>query len=116
MPKLRFDGWWEQSEYGRQPMTNLIIEFANGQLDGSGDDIVGPFLLSGHVQGDKIMIRKQYLGQHAIDYHGTSDGEGVYFGNWSYCGYVGGKWSIRVRSAAASSENGIAQIRRSSGG
>ena len=111
MPKFQVDGWWEQSGYGRQPMTNLIIEFTNGQLDGSGDDIVGPFVLSGHIQGDQIVIHKQYLGQHTIDYHGTSDGEGVYFGDWTSCGHVGGKWSIRVRSVAKGSENVITEIR-----
>ena len=111
MPTIQCDGWWEQSGYGCQPMTNLIIEFANGQLAGSGADIIGSFVLSGHIQGDQIEIRKQYLGQHAIDYHGTSDGEGVYFGDWSCSGYVGGKWSIRIRSVAVDSENAITEIR-----
>ncbi len=112
MPNFQCDGWWEQLGYGRKPMTNLFIEFANGQLVGSGDDMVGPFVLNGHVQGDQVVIRKQYLGQHAIDYHGTYNGEGVYFGDWRISGYVGGKWSIHVRSVAEGSESVISEIGR----
>jgi hypothetical protein len=99
MPKTQCDGWWEQTGYGRQPMTNLIIYFANGLLAGSGYDIVGRFVLSGHI------------GQHAIDYHGVSAGEGVYFGSWSSHGFVGGKWSIRIRSVVECAESAITEIR-----
>ena len=111
MPKTQCEGWWEQTGYGRQPMTNLIIYFANGLLAGSGYDIVGRFVLSGHIQGDRIEIHKQYLGQHAIDYHGVSAGEGVYFGSWSSHGFVGGKWSIRIRSVVECAESSITEIR-----
>jgi len=111
MAIIRFEGWWEQSGLGRQPMHNLMIEFVNDQLEGNGDDLVGSFVLSGHLQGDQIAIRKQYLGKHVIDYHGKSEGEGIYSGDWSFGGLVGGKWWIRARSIADGSANAITEIR-----
>jgi len=111
MTKTHCEGWWEQSGLGRQPMSNLIVEFDNGQLEGSGDDIVGRFTLTGQVQGDTIVMRKQYCGQHAIDYHGTSVGEGLYHGDWIWSGHVGGKWAVYVRSVAKGEESEITEIR-----
>ena len=110
MAKIQCDGWWEQAGYGRQPMTSLIIEFEKGQLAGSGEDIVGRFVLNGQIQGTNIGFRKQYVGKHAIDYHGTSDGEGGYFGDWSFDGHVGGKWSIRIRAVLDDGECSITEI------
>jgi hypothetical protein len=76
MPTLKCDGWWEQAGFGRQPMNDLIIEFSSRELTGSGEDIVGPFTLIGRIDDDRVFIQKQYLGQHWIDYHGTTSGEG----------------------------------------
>jgi hypothetical protein len=67
-------------------------------------------VLNGRIEGEQLVIRKQYIGQHSIDYHGTTHGEGVYFGEWSYYGLVGGKWSIRFRSLAGDSNAPIAEI------
>jgi hypothetical protein len=92
-------------------MSNLIVEFADGWLNGIGVDIIGPFSLTEHLQDGTIIIRKQYRGQHAIDYHGTSVGEGIYCGNWSYSGYVGGKWSIHMKSVVEGAEDEITEIR-----
>ncbi len=111
MTRLRCEGWWEQDGLGRQPMSGLIIEFADGKLNGSGDDIVGPFTLTGHIRGDVIAIHKQYREQHAIDYHGVSVGEGIYCGDWSYSGDIGGKWSIHMRSVADGPDSGITEIK-----
>lgn len=98
MAKLRCDGWWEQEGYGRQPMTELVIDFVDGRLSGSGTDIVGDFDLIGSIEGDQIAIQKHYIGAHTIDYFGTTDGEGVFFGQWSSFGMIGGNWSIRFRA------------------
>ena len=114
MPKLKCEGWWEQAGFGRQPMNNLVIQFSSGELSGSGDDIVGPFVLSGRIEDDQILIRKQYLGQHSIDYQGTTHGEGVYFGDWSMHGFVGGKWSIHFRSVADDAATEITRVDRHS--
>ena len=110
MPKLHCEGWWEQRGLGRQPMSNLIVDFANGELQGTGEDVVGRFVLNGRIEGEQLFIRKQYLGQHSIDYHGTTNGEGVYFGEWGYDGFTGGKWSIRFRALAGDGDAPIAEI------
>jgi hypothetical protein len=98
MPKLKCEGWWEQDGFGRQPMSGLVIDFSEGQLTGSGEDIVGAFVIRGSIQDNQVLIRKQYLGKHFIDYRGTADGEGLYTGDWYAGGVSGGKWSIRFRS------------------
>jgi hypothetical protein len=109
MPKLVAEGWWEQEGFGRQPMNGLIIDFVNGQLFGTGEDIVGQFEMSGTLNGEAIFIRKQYIRKHAIDYHGIGDGEGSYFGDWSVYGHVGGRWSLRIK---ASLSDDLSAIRR----
>ena len=110
MATLLCDGWWEQEEFGRQSMSDLVIEFCDGALSGSGDDIVGRFLIDGRIEGAQITIQKQYIGKHSIQYHGTTDGEGVYFGDWSTGGYIGGEWSIRFRSQTPSEKSPIRQL------
>ncbi len=50
----------------------------------------------GVVDDSGIRLLKQYIGQHSIEYVGSYDGEGVYFGRWNYAGYIGGDWLIRV--------------------
>ena len=112
MPKLKCEGWWEQDGYGRQPMNGLMIEFTDGLLTGGGEDIVGPFELRGCIQENKILIHKQYLGKHFIDYRGTTDGEGFYSGNWYAGGLIGGKWSIRFLAFADSELVDITEIGR----
>jgi hypothetical protein len=34
MSFLQYEGWWEQAEYGRQPMEQLRIEFDGGNNRG----------------------------------------------------------------------------------
>jgi len=43
---LRCEGWWEQVDFGRQPMLDLRIQVAEGRIVGSGSDMVGPFTCS----------------------------------------------------------------------
>jgi hypothetical protein len=104
-------GWWQQDEFGRQPMNNLRLRFDGGAISGSGYDIIGLFRFAGTItqQGHVAMV-KQYLGQHAVDYVGTYDGEGVLFGDWRV-GYSSGKWLIKIKgSRAAEYEQAIAEI------
>lgn len=89
-------GWWEQIPFGRQPMNDLELAFEDGRVVGIGHDIVGEFELRGEIKEDSIYLRKQYIGKHVIDYHGTSMGEGGYGGQWSCNGIPGGRWFMRV--------------------
>ena len=110
MPKLTCEGWWEQVGFGRQPMSDLVMNYESGSLCGSGTDVVGDFELTGKIDSETIYIRKQYVGKHSIDYHGSTHGEGVYFGDWSSYGLVGGKWSICVRRVAGGGPKQITPI------
>lgn len=85
-------------------MEDLRLQFSDGQLSGNGTDIVGDFVFQGTLTDDRVFLLKQYIGQHQIEYHGTSDGEGVYFGVWNCHGIPGGNWSIRILAVEESGE------------
>lgn len=97
MALLQCSGWWEQTGFGRQPMHNLQLSFSNGVVGGTGVDMVGEFRFDGYLKGDVIYLRKRYLRQHEIEYHGTSIGEGAYTGRWHCFNYPGGRWLIGVK-------------------
>ena len=100
MPKVNCDGWWEQAGLGRQPMIGLQLEVRDRQLSGVGIDVVGDFLIEGLFKDQSVLIQKQYIGKHTVQYVGTLDGEGVYAGDWSIEGVIGGRWWMRIRDAA----------------
>jgi hypothetical protein len=110
MPRLRCSGWWEQGSYGRQPMHELVLQFAERKLTGGGVDVVGRFTFEGEITGQQIYLLKQYIGLHQIQYHGVCDGEGLYCGYWSFSGFPGGKWLIRVESLDGASEHQQAEF------
>ncbi|MCA9105783.1 MAG: hypothetical protein KDA83_10180 [Planctomycetales bacterium] len=96
MGHVQCSGWWEQAGLGRQPMRDLVLSFAEGQIAGTGVDIVGEFELRGELHGDKMYLRKHYIGSHVIEYHGLSVGEGGYTGVWTSHGEAGGNWFIGI--------------------
>lgn len=110
MSRLRCEGWWEQQGLGRQPMEDLELTFRDGDVSGSGRDIVGDFILSGQLQSDRALLVKQYVGSHRVDYPGSFDGEGTLQGLWSIHGF-GGKWMIRVaKDSGGDQRTGSAEI------
>jgi hypothetical protein len=106
------EGWWQQRGFGRQPMLELFMEFDGGQISGSGRDLVGPFMLAGTIdaKGHVVMV-KDYLGQHNVDYFGTYDGEGLMWGEW-HIGPVKDRWMIKLKGAKGSTakQAAIAEI------
>lgn len=68
--------------------TNLQVNIGGG-IYGSGSDAVGSFDLAGHVypNGD-VQFRKQYHGQHAVEYRGHLH-NGVIEGTWTLQGMSG---------------------------
>lgn len=104
------EGWWEQFEYGRQPMSGLQITFEGGNLRGMGNDIVGPFTLTGTIgAGGVVLIQKHYLDKHSVKYVGSYDGEGLMQGNWRILDQTG-RWSIVIKRNLAESEKEIQEI------
>src|SRR5262245_40832543 len=82
-PSGTWRGHWDQAIYGRQPMGPLVLRFHDGQIDGEGRDIIGPFTFTGEYEENGVIrMVKQYHGKrtHQVFYHGTYDGEGTIFG------------------------------------
>ncbi len=79
-------------------MESLKLYFDNGRVRGEGTDVIGDFTFEGAIEGDRVYFLKQYVGQHQVEYYGSSDGEGSYFGGWGWAGLICGNWMIRVES------------------
>jgi hypothetical protein len=101
MTQLTCSGWWEQEGYGRQPMNDLQLTFSDGKIFAQGWDMVGEFEFTGTLTQDHIYLFKKYIGKHSIEYHGVSIGEGIYTGDWTCWGAVGGKWLIRIERSTS---------------
>ena len=105
MQKMECNGWWEQDHLGRQSIDDLQLTFLDGEIYGTGHDIVGSFYLAGVVSAERVTLVKQYIGAHQVDYPGTFDGEGTFQGFWKINDF-GGRWFIRIESV----ESGPAEI------
>ncbi|MGL6097117.1 MAG: hypothetical protein ACRC7O_15135 [Fimbriiglobus sp.] len=83
-PSGEWDGFWQQTGYGKQPMVAFVLYFREGSVAGRGVDIVGPFTFSGTVdeRNGRVELVKQYLGKHRVSYVGDPDGEGSIGGTW----------------------------------
>lgn len=90
-PSGRWEGFWVQEVYGRQPMSAFSLHFVNGEITGGGRDVIGRFTFTGAYDirtGDVVMM-KQYVGKHRVMYRGAPDGEGCIQGTWS----IGEDWT-----------------------
>lgn len=106
---IQCEGWWEQDGYGRQPMNELRVVISNGRVQGSGDDVVGPFTFQGTIdENGEAALLKRYIGQHIVDYFGRYDGEGVLSGHW-HVGGLTGVWLIRLRDVEGGVSNNAIQ-------
>lgn len=98
---LRCEGWWEQIDFGRQPMLDLRIQVAERRIAGSGSDMIGPFTFTGTLsETGQVAMLKQYIGQHTVDYVGSYDGEGTMWGHWRIAFWYG-RWLITFRHGRA---------------
>ncbi len=74
MSEVLCEDWWEQREFGRQPMEQLRLRFDGDKIVGAGVDVVGRFTMRGTLVHGQIAIVKRYIGQHDVAYVGTYDG------------------------------------------
>jgi hypothetical protein len=97
-----WNGYWEQPGFGRQPMRDFVLRFADGVVRGEGRDIVGDFRIDGAYDArGTVKFVKQYIGKHPVLYDGMHDGEGTIHGNWSIPPFWVGKFALRpVRTQA----------------
>ena len=103
-PSGVWEGFWEQGNLGKQPMTQFELHFRpDGTISGHGRDMVGRFTFAGDfdpVTGRVEMV-KQYLGAHQVQYDGRPDGEGCILGTWtiSQFGYQSDTGSFALKPA-----------------
>jgi hypothetical protein len=85
---------------GRQPMEDLSLQLADGLIRGGGRDVIGLFTFYGRMEQDgRVLMTKQYIGQHAVTYQGQYDGEGTIFGKWSIGPWDSGDFLLRLSRA-----------------
>src|SRR5262245_47381976 len=84
-PSGKWEGFWYQEAFGRQPMTAFTLRFGEGRITGKGRDMVGPFTYAGEYDEatGRVRMVKQYIGRHQVLYVGQPDGEGCIAGTWS---------------------------------
>jgi len=59
--------------------------------------MIGPFTFSGTLsEAGQVVMFKQYIGRHGVDYVGSYDGEGTMWGHWRI-GVAHGRWLITFR-------------------
>jgi len=87
-------------------MEHLRLAFAAPRIEGSGDDVIGPFVLDGVItSGGGVSLQKTYVGKHDVIYDGHYDGEGRMWGTWK-CGPDTGRWMISLRRDGDASDGG----------
>jgi hypothetical protein len=111
-PSGRWDGFWVQAHWGRQPMTPFTLRFADGRVTGDGRDVIGPFTFEGTYDARTGAVRmvKQYLGKHRVLYVGEPDGEGSISGTWSIGDAYSGTFLLRPRLAKPTGDEPIREI------
>jgi hypothetical protein len=76
-----WSGWYEQG--GTKFDQSMNIHFLDQAFEGTGQDPVGVFLISGGVGADDESVHwlKHYLGRHTVIYRGRWQGKGI-AGRW----------------------------------
>lgn len=96
-PSGQWDGFWEQTGFGRQSMLAFHLSFQAGVISGEGKDIIGRFIFDGLCDptNGRVRMVKKYLGKHTVLYEGEPDGEGCIFGTWHIGDYFHGPFLMR---------------------
>src|SRR5262245_14883555 len=111
-PSGRWEGFWVQQHWGRQPMTPFTLRFADGEVTGDGKDVVGRFTFSGTYDQATGAVRmvKHYIGKHQVLYVGLPDGEGSIQGTWSIGPLCTGPFLLRPAVSKPRRDDPIEEI------
>ncbi len=93
---IEWNGFYEQ--FGNKndvTFQNMQIT-QDGTISGGGKDPVGDFTISGSLTGSDVAFKKQYVGQHAVDYKGKLD-QGAIKGTWDVFGQTG-TYEIKMKT------------------
>ena len=113
-PSGRWEGFWQQEGWGRQPMTAFTLNFAGGRVTGGGRDVIGPFTYVGEYDETtgRVVMVKQYVGphRHQVGYVGQPDGEACIQGTWSIDEHHTGPFLLRPVVRRPTGEEPIQEI------
>jgi hypothetical protein len=83
-PSGRWFGFWTQKHAPTgKHTTELLLTFSKGEMTGEGRDWVGAYTVQGRysLTTGGCHWTKQYVGRHAVIYHGFNEGKGIW-GKW----------------------------------
>lgn len=96
---------------GERHRMDLDLTFANGNLDGTGTDDVGRFLIKGRYDAANRECHwtKRYLGAHDVFYRGFREGKGIW-GTWEITIQDHGGFHIWPRRSGAGEEEAEVEL------
>jgi len=116
-PSGEWTGFWLQND-GLGPAKyrqDLHLTFRQGVMSGAGSDAIGRFAIRGRYDAEEreAWWSKQYLGGHAVYYHGYREIKGIW-GTWDIHGWTGGFhiWPRREGEELAESVAAEADVER----
>lgn len=91
---------------GERHRMDLELTFANGNLNGTGTDDVGRFLIKGRYDeaNRECHWTKRYIGGHDVFYRGFREGKGIW-GTWEITIHDHGGFHIWPRRSGAGEED-----------
>ncbi|MEM6392779.1 MAG: hypothetical protein AAF797_08420 [Planctomycetota bacterium] len=92
-PSGEWRGYWVQHTF--TGWMEVQLTFRGGHVSGVGNDPVGGYAMDGdyHLDEGRVVLRKQYVGLHAVTYEGTADDDGHLRGDWQF-GTQRGAWHL----------------------
>lgn len=98
---VKCEGWWRQ--YGKQERMMLELEFDGSQFTGTGEDIIGKFIIvDGNIVNRQVTFSKQYVGAHEVIYVGETVGDEnqIWKGAYGFRhGFGGDQFEIQLKSS-----------------
>lgn len=95
--EIKWEGFYEQ--FGAQhpvEFQNMVLT-SEGTIQGSGQDGVGAFTITGTMDNHGAVTFKKAYPTHAVEYSGKMNNDGRIIGDWSVYGQ-GGKFEIQMKT------------------
>lgn len=82
-PSGKWVGFWTDRRVPGKHQMEMVLSFADGNMNGSGRDWIGAFNIDGGYSLDdgQCIFVKQYVGMHGVGYRGFNEGKGIW-GTW----------------------------------
>lgn len=102
-PSGPWRGFWMQDGY--RGWMDLQLDFHEGKIAGRGSDSVGEFVFLGtyDTKDGRVLMTKQYIDQHKVEYEGWAELQHGIWGLWNLLPHYRGGWQIRPLGHSAGS-------------